>query len=81
MTCDPLERHAVGPLERDACPNHHVDCLLGELHLDPREVTTVLHLLHLLLCGLVEVRVEFGGMLVVRPPIEVLIMTSRVSAS
>lgn len=69
---NPLEGHAVGPLEENTRLDDDADSVTCKLDLDPGQVSAVLHLLHLLLSLLVELGVELGRLLVVRPAVEVL---------
>jgi len=69
---NPLESHGVRPLQGVPRSNDRFNRRLRELDLDPRQVPAILHRLHLLLRVLVEIKVELGRLLVVRPSIEVL---------
>ena len=69
---NPLESHGVRPLQGVSRSNDRLNRRLRELDLDPRQVPAVLHRLHLLLRVLVEIKVQLGRLLVVRPSIEVL---------
>lgn len=72
-----LEGHAVRPFQGDTCSNHRINGLFSKLNFDPRQVASGLHRVHLLLGRLVETSVEFGGMFVVRPSVEVLRVHSQ----